>query len=217
MTNCTFIYHITHINNLPTILQDGALWCDAERLKRGYNTVNIAYEHLKQRRFTTPVPIGRKGALADYTPFYFCNRSPMLCAIYKGGVTGSEGIQPNIIYLVSTVERVAREGQRSWCFSDGHGVDKLTGFYNDLKELINIDWGTISAWHWNDTAADNDRVRRKQAEFLVYQSFPIEWIEKIAVYNQEQKDSVESILAKYPYRIPVTIQKKWYYSKRGHS
>lgn len=211
------IYHITHISNLPTILTDKVLWCDGERVKRGLNTVNIAYEHLKQRRFTTPVPIGAKSVLADYVPFYFCNRSPMLCAIYKGGVTGCEEAQPNIIYLVSTAERVAKEGLRPWCFSDGHGVDKLTAFYGDLKELTNIDWELIADWHWNDTLADNDRVRKKQSEFLVHQSFPIEWVEKIAVYSEAQKESVESTLAQHSYKIPVVIEKKWYYSARGRS
>ena len=211
------IYHITHINNLPTILTDKVLRCDAERVKRGYNTANIAHEHLKQRRFTTAVPIGTKGFLADYAPFYFCNRSPMLCAISKGGVTGSENAQPNIIYFVSSVERVIKEGGRSWCFSDGHGIDKLTEFYDDPKELVNIDWGLIDAWDWRNTLADNDRVRKKQAEFLVYQSFPIAWVEKIAVYSEEQKKSVESTLAQHSYKIPVVIEKKWYYSTRGRT
>lgn len=211
------IYHITHINNLSNILKDGNILCDAERVKRKYTTVNIAYEHLKQRRFTTPVPIGIQGFLADYVPFYFCNRSPMLCAIYKGGVTGDLETQTDIIYFVSTAEKVAEISKRPWCFSDGHGVDKLTEFYNDLKYLNNIDWEVIADWHWNDTLADNDRVRRKQAEFLLHKSFPIEWIEKIGVHGQEQKKSVESILAQYSCNIPVVIEKKWYYSKRGHS
>ena len=159
MTKITPIYHITHINNLDSILRDGVLWCDAERVKRKYNTVNISYEHLKQRRFITPVPIGAQGVLADYAPFYFCNRSPMLCAIYKGGVTGNQETQIDIIYFVSSAEKVAEISKQPWCFSDGHGVDKLTEFYKDLKELSNIDWELIAAWHWNDTLEDNDRVR----------------------------------------------------------
>lgn len=211
MNNCTFIYHITHISNFPAILRDGFLWCDAERVRRKYRTENIAYEHLKQRRFTTAVPVGKQGFLADYAPFYFCNRPPMLCAISSGRVNGSKETQFNVIYLVSTVEKVIREDQRSWCFSDGHGVDKLTEFYNDPTKLGNIDWKIIESWSWKDTLLDNDRKRRKQAEFLVYQSFPIEWIEKIAVYDQEKKESIESMLAQFPYKMPVTVEKKWYY------
>ena len=217
MANRTLIYHITHIHNLPTILSDGRLWSDAERTKLGYAPENIAYEHIKKRRFTIPIKIGAKGVLADYVPFYFCNRSPMLCAIYKGGVTGSTDTQSNIIYLVSTVEKVESEAQCQWCFSDGHGVDKLTEFYDGSKELSNIDWELITDWLWNDTLADNDRVRRKQAEFLVHQSFPIEWVEKIGVQNQEQKKLVESILNQYSCTIPVVVEKKWYYSKKGQS
>lgn len=208
------IYHITHINNLATILKDGRLWSDANRIKLGYTPVSIAYEHIKKRRFSTPIKIGAQGVLADYVPFYFCNRSPMLNAISKGGVTGQD-TQPSIIYLVSSVEKVANEDRLSWCFTDGHGVDQLTDYYSDPTELVNVDWNVISAWDYRDTLADNDRTRRKQAEFLVHKSFPIELVEKIGVYGIEQKQSVESILAQHPHKIPVVVEKKWYYSNRG--
>lgn len=215
MARSTPIYHITHINNLATILTDGRLWSDAKRIKLGYCPESIAYEHIKKRRFTRAVQIGARGVLADYVPFYFCNRSPMLNAIYKGGVTGNKNTQPNIIYLVSSVEKVVNENSLSWCFTDGHGVDQLTEYYDDPKELVNIDWGIIAAWDYRDTLADNDRKRRKQAEFLVHESFPIDLIDKIGVYGSEQKQSVESILAQHPYKMPVVVEKKWYYSSRG--
>ncbi len=215
MEKCTLIYHITHINNLSSILRDKFLWSDAERINRGYTPTNIAYEHIKQRRFTTPVPIGVGGTLANYVPFYFCKRSPMLCAIYKGGVTGTTETQQNIIYLISSAEKVIAQNQRPWCFTDGHAIEKLTLFYNNQAQLTNIDWKLIEDWHWNNTPADNDRIRRKQAEFLAYESFPLEWVDKIGVFGQEQKMAVESILAKDSHSIPISIEKKWYYSTRG--
>ena len=215
MARPTPIYHITHINNLATILRDGRLWSDAERIKLGYSPESIAYEHIKKRRFSIPVKISTQGVLADYVPFYFYKRSPMLCAISKGGVTGSQDTQSSIIYLASSVEKVANKNSQSWFFTDGHGVDQLTQYYNDTKELVNVDWEVISDWDYRDTLADNDRKRRKQAEFLVHRSFPIEWVEKIGVYSAEQKQSVESILTQYSQKIPVAIEKKWYYSSRG--
>lgn len=215
MANRTPIYHITHINNLSTILKEGKLWSDAKRTNLGYTPESIAHEHIKKRRFTIPIKIGAKGVLADYVPFYFCNRSPMLCAIYKGGVTGNINTQFNIIYLVSAVEKVESEPGCHWCFSDGHAVDKLTEFYNDTKKLANIDWGLIADWYWNDTLDDNDRVRRKQAEFLVHESFPIKCVEKIGVFSQELKIRVEAILNEYSCNIPVEVKRNWYYSKRG--
>ena len=44
------VYHITHINNLIEIVQDGELWCDTEGKKRNVSPVKIAYRNLKQRR-----------------------------------------------------------------------------------------------------------------------------------------------------------------------
>lgn len=215
MANRTPIYHITHINNLAAILKDGKLWSDADRTKRGYTPESIAYEHIKKRRFSTSVPIDTQGVLADYVPFYFCNRSPMLNAISKGVVTGSQDTQASIIYLVWSVEKVTNNNGQSWCFTDGHGVEQLTEYYNDPKELTNVDWEVIAAWDYRDTLEDNDRTRRKQAEFLVHRSFSIELVEKIGVYGTEQKQSVESILTQHSHKIPVVIEKNWYYTSRG--
>jgi hypothetical protein len=73
-----YIYHITHIENLPSILEHRGLWCDGEAAKQDLCEVSIAYDHLKQRRLHHPVPVGPGGVLADYVPFYFAPRSPML-------------------------------------------------------------------------------------------------------------------------------------------
>ncbi len=44
------IFHITHLENLPNILSEGGLWCDAQRIKRGLGNTNIGHLHIKQRR-----------------------------------------------------------------------------------------------------------------------------------------------------------------------
>ena len=95
----TDIYHITHIDNLASIVQAGGLWCDAECASHNISSVEIAYTDLKQRRNRTVVPeLG--GVLSDYVPFYFANRSPMLGAIHTGRVQGYAGGQQAIVYLV---------------------------------------------------------------------------------------------------------------------
>jgi hypothetical protein len=65
----TDIYHITHIDNLPSIFKDGGLWCDNERRHQQATQVSIAYENLKIRRRSTPVNVSVGGVLADYVPF----------------------------------------------------------------------------------------------------------------------------------------------------
>lgn len=168
----TAIYHITHIDNLPSIVADGGLWCDTERRHLLARHVTIAYENLKERRRRKAVTVGAGGVLADYVPFYFCPRSPMLYAIAKGYVTSYRGSQTELIYLVSSVERVI-EGEHRWCFTDGHALEHFSNFYSDYHDLDKLDWPVIRNRYWQATLDDPDRKRRKQAEFLVHRFFPL--------------------------------------------
>jgi hypothetical protein len=70
----TYIYHITHIDNLPRIITAGGLRCDRLRMQNGETVLGIAHQHIKDRRAKRLVPVAAKGTLADYVPFYFAPR-----------------------------------------------------------------------------------------------------------------------------------------------
>lgn len=87
------IYHITSVDNLPGIIKAGGLLCDRDA--KNIQFVSIAHKRIKERRLKKKVPIGAGGVLADYVPFYFAPRSPMLFTINKGNVEGyARGQQP---------------------------------------------------------------------------------------------------------------------------
>ncbi len=89
----TLIYHLTHQNNLPDILESGCLHCVNDLGNQA--SVNIAHPAIQTRRAITPVSAGPGGALHDYVPFYFANRQPMLYALHRGNVEEyDEGQQP---------------------------------------------------------------------------------------------------------------------------
>jgi hypothetical protein len=213
------IYHITHIENLASIIRTQGLWCDTERLRQGFASIGIAHQTLKDRRARTAVrrpdgtSIAAGGMLSDYVPFYFANRSPMLYSIKTGHVVGYDGGQSGVIYLVTSVEQVMM-GDRLWCFTDGHAVEALTKFFDCVDALNNVDWVVVEDWSWRNTDADPDRKRRKQAEFLVHGSAPWGWIEQIGVYNGSVQRAVQNVLtAEQPsYQPPVNVQTKWYYN-----
>ncbi len=188
------LYHITHIDNLPAIIESGGLWCDRARIEKGLNPINIAYQGLKERRMRAPVPLYPCKTLGDFVPFYFTNRSPMLYAIHTGFVEGYSGGQDAVVYLVTSIGELSACG-RNWCFTDGHAVEAFTEFYNNIEELDKIDWDVIDDWSWHNTMEDNDRKRRKQAEFLVEEFVPIDSFSRIAVMNVTMKDNVTKLLA----------------------
>jgi hypothetical protein len=70
---------------------------------------------------------------------------------------------------------------------------EFTDFFDDLDYLDNIDWDVMESRYWYDTNEDNDRKRRRQAEFLVRNFFPWELITEIGVINSTIKAKTENI------------------------
>jgi hypothetical protein len=206
----TPIYHITHADNLPTILGLDGLLCDNGKIEQGLAPVSIAHQHIKERRSRKRVPVEPAGTLHDYVPFYFAPRSPMLFAISKGNVAGYTEGQTPIVHLASSVERVQQAGL-PFAFSDGHADMAISHFFNDLAQLDRIDWDIMRARYWNDNDDDNDRCRRRMAEFLVYRFFPWELVEKVGVINREMSDRVEAALTAAGHKPEVRVERGWYY------
>lgn len=173
---------------------------------------NIADKSIQYRRATTRVPCSAGGVLHDYVPFYFAPRSPMLYTISRGNVEGYSKGQTPIIYLVSQVETIA-EHNLHFAFTDGHAVMAFTDFFDNLEYLDDaIDWEVMESRYWFDTDEDNDRKRKRQAEFLVYNFFPWQLVTEIGVNNYQIKTEVDKILEKNTtHQPPVKTRTAWYY------
>jgi len=103
------VMHFTHMKNLRGIIEDG-LESDTRLAKAGRNVVECADREIKSSRRRMPVQVDPGGVVADYVPFYFAPRSPMMYRIWKGGVDGyADGIDP-LVYLVTSIRSVERAG-----------------------------------------------------------------------------------------------------------
>lgn len=207
----TDIYHITHVQNLPGVISAGGIWCDRLRAAHTPEAISIAHQHIKDRRARKVVPLAAGGTLADYVPFYFAPRSPMLFTIKQGNVAGRTGGQQPIVHLVSSVE-AAVGLDRAWAFTDGHADMALSDFFDDLTALPQaVDWEIMRATYWNDTAEDNDRKRRRQAEFLVHEFFPWTAIRVVGVYNDAMRAEVELALNRSGHKPEIVVKRGWYF------
>jgi hypothetical protein len=203
-----FIYHITHKKNLPPIIRGDGLSCDSKMA--GGKCVTIGYQSLKDRRAEKLVNVSKGGTLADYVPFYFAPRSPMLYRISRGSVDSYKGGQAPIIYLVSTVEDVNGKGI-PFFFTDGHAVMELSEQYEAVSDLNKVDWRVLEGKYWYDTDQDGDRSRRRQAEFLVHDFFPWSLVQQVVVINSEMKKCVENMIDKATHKPKVVVNSAWYY------
>jgi hypothetical protein len=196
------IVHFTHEDNLPAILEAGALLAPAN----AEPSVDVADADIKGRRQSIPVPCGPEGCVADYVPFYFCVRSPMLYRIKY------EIEQRNLIYLVCDTADLEAD-DREFVFTDGNAATfNLTTFSDDPADLDElVDWELMKAEYWNNTDADPDRKRRRQAECLVYGSVPIKLLRGIGVFNSAARERTQSVLEQAGVETGVTVVRNWYF------
>lgn len=206
----TRICHITDKRNLTTILQHKGLYSKNKGKSLKINYINIAYEGIQERISEVVVPINPSGTLHDYVPFYFAPRSPMLYAIKSSIIPGYKGNQEDIIYLISDIETIA-SNKISFVFTDGHPIMAFSNFYNNLKYLKRIDWKIMKEKYWADTPEDNDRKRRRQAEFLVKDFLPVELISEIGVLNKTVQKELKDIAFKSEYDRIINVRREWYY------
>jgi hypothetical protein len=206
------IMHFTHVKNLPGILAAGCLQADSRVDRSSALKVEAADLDIKARRKRMGIGIEPYGCVADYVPFYFGPRSPMLYKLAKGSVPNYTDGQDPLIYLVSSAEAVDASGV-SYLFSDGNCASTVTRYANDLTMLGSlVDWEVIRAIKWANTADDPDRMRRRMAEFLVHERFQVEWVSEIAVRHVTMQRQVNGLLAAYDVELPVAVRPGWYFS-----
>ena len=210
-TQKRLIFHITHIDNLPAIINSGGLSSDRRLLGVSGGRIVIGYEEIKRRRLDELSVHCHPGTrVGDYVPFYFCPRSPMLYVIHRRNAGLSfKGGQERVVHLVSTVElAVQAAADRPFAFSDGNAGTRFTQFSKDLGQLDSlVDWNAVGELYWSDSAVKE----RKQAEFLVHDSFPWTAIAAIGVINQSVEDDVKAILELAVHRPMIAVKPDWYY------
>ena len=207
------IYHITHLRNLPQIVQAGVLWSDAKRIELGLQCDVVGMSHIKARRLREIEVECHPGThVGDYVPFYFCPRSIMLYILHMGNhpdLNYKEGQNP-IVHLQADLQTVAGwadQERRRWAFSTGNAGTRYVSFYKDLSQLGQLDWMAIAAQRWSDSSTREG----KQAEFLLHGSMPWQLVEKIAVCDGHSADAVSAAIAAADHRPRVAVERGWYY------
>jgi len=204
----TYIFRITHVDNLPYIFGSGLLHAplhpDADP-----DYIQIGDRQLTSKRGQTPVPVGPGGTFRDYVAFYFGPRQPMLYCIKHGFNGVIQRPMSEIIYLVSTVETVSTTGL-PFVFYNGHAYDSFSSPFTDLADLGEVDTKAVKAKRWDDPA-DPDLKRRKQAEFLVHRQMPFSSITHILTHDAQTEQRVKHMLQGCVHQPAVQPQPNLYF------
>ena len=202
----------THVDNLDTIIRRNGIHAPNHVPDDGlpYRFCHSAEVH--GARADVPIPVGPGGTVHDYVPFYFGYLSPMMLNLKTDRVDGYDEGQEPLIYLVSPAQAVEEAGIK-FVYSDGHGLARITEWFEDLDRLDAVDWTMVNEHYWTDNINDMDRQRKKQAEFIVHQYCPWSLIQEIVVIDSTMQRRVETIQAAFPadQRRAVRVDRNWYY------
>jgi ssDNA thymidine ADP-ribosyltransferase, DarT len=204
-----WVYRIILLQNLEMDLKQGLLAknnapVDPSRVVIGNTEIITSRDQRQVKCYPDTV-------VNDYVPFYFSVRTPMLYNIYTGmGVR--QRAQREIVYLCCRITDLAID-KFQWCFTNANAAEKISKFYNDLKHLDKLDWKSIHStdFRLNNTDGDEDRIRKKHAEFLVKDIVPPKKIVEIAVLNNTVKEQVETIVSKRKLAVDVKVKPNFYF------
>ena len=171
-----FLYHITHVDNMPSIREHGLLSHNAAQ-QAGLVSVDISDPNVQERRADKSV-FGRP--LHDYVPLYFNPKNPMLSVRRER--------QDNLVILFLDRELLVQDGV---VFSDGNAASGPTNFFNDVSRLADLDWACIQEGYWNDY---EDGTRIRCAEVLVPEAIPFTKIQSIRVRTAQTREHFDNLM-----------------------
>lgn len=204
------IYHICHVDRLPSILESNGLFSDAMVQENDLPGTVVGMSNIKQRRLT----VLRLDSHPDLfvgqcVPFYFCPRSVMLYMMYvRSSELSYKGGQGPIIHLEADLHESvawADANNRRWAFTLSNAGSRYFEDRSDLANLHEIDWDAVQARRWNQCK------EAKQSEFLLEESFPWGLVRRIGVSNNNVYGQVLNALQKQEHKPTVEVKTDWYY------
>lgn len=169
------IYHFTHIDNLPGLLQTGFLANNHQNFpQNGHRT--IAARGIQQRRAIMDVTCGPRGVVHDYVPLYFGSVSPMLLQV----INCKNVDQMDIVYFEFPITLVNRDDV---VFTDASANTAIPpNFYSDPAFLDHLNWEAIDSRSWGSV---NDVYKhQRMAEVLVHSALPFQQAQRVVVWNE---------------------------------
>ena len=204
------LFRIIHVANLPWLLANG-LHC-ANGAAADPNFVAIGNPDLISKRAQRQVPIiPPGGTLADYVPFYFTPKSPMLLNIKTGynGVVRRQSQE--IAILVSSCQAMKNSGV-PMLFTDRHAYTATAAWSGNPADLSRmIDWDILCR---HDFARDDsypDKMERYQAEALAHQHVPPNALLGIGCVSEAVRPAIEASVQAVGLAVEVFVRPGWYF------
>ncbi|MEV1129900.1 DarT ssDNA thymidine ADP-ribosyltransferase family protein [Agromyces sp. NPDC049794] len=200
------IYHVTHVDNLASILGEGALLADRAGAEP---TVDVSAPSAREFRRSAPVP-GNGSVVADYVPFLLSTDAHVWNAVRTGTpdprlTDAAVERQPaDHVILVSSVAGAAgarTDVEGTVVVTDADAAAGGVGAASAWPEVLRM----LQRLHREDEGS-----RLLSAEVLVRESLPLERVLLIAVGNDRVRDRVRAALDAVGLRTRVAVYPPWF-------
>ncbi|MEH1835668.1 MAG: DarT ssDNA thymidine ADP-ribosyltransferase family protein [Nostoc sp.] len=190
------LYYITHIENLPSILQRGILsHKKVEELGVLYTPIYDSEIVSKRKDKSTPA----RSSLWEYANLYFQPCNPMMYRVVhekdKRDIA-VVGVKPDVLTAVGGL------------ITDGNAANEPTQFFA-IKEGIEIlqkQWKIIQNEWWNELDGSKRKI---MAECLVPEQISPELVHSVFVADYKAKERVETIIGSA--KIPVVPEPNMFF------
>ena len=163
----------------------------------------------KRTHRTVPLPPG--GTLADYVPFYFTPKAPMLLNIKTGHNGIKQRPDQDIVILISSC-RAMRDCGVAMLFTDRHAYTATAAWTARADDLSGmIDWDILCR---HDFARDDrypDKMERYQAEALAHRHVPVRALLGIGCASDVVKSSIEGQMRAAGLALEAFVRPGWYF------
>ena len=182
-----YLSHITHIKNLPSILENGLLsknsLCTQKIEIEDISDPNV--QDLRSDKYLDGVP------LHDYVPLYISIPNPMLCM--------RQDIQNDL--MIIAIDSKILDSEKDIVCSDGNAASRKTQFYRGRFALMNMNWPVLEDRSW---LKYEDGKRIKCAEVLVHDSIETDYFKFFVLRSSKNVRFIQSLFREYRFEIRVS-------------
>ena len=188
------MFHLTHIDNIPSIFSYGAILSNRLVRERNINFKDCSDKIVQEYRELTIECFGKKYHLKDFVPIYFKMKTPMSYRIKYEPLCFIEINHDKLLKIQENKAKLI-------LYTDGNAASLNTEFYlTKNSALENIDIDILSNDYWNDF---EDGKRKFSAEILVNHSLPKDCFNCIYAKDSDVYLKLSHYIKKADITIPI--------------
>lgn len=185
------LFHITHVSNIPGILERGIL-SHTRAYQSGLFKTDISNQSINQKR-SRPESINNY-SIHDYAPLYINPQNPMLESLCL-----KRNLRDKLI-LIQVSPNILVKNNGNVLFTDGNAAEESSSFYNSLEDFNKLNWELLSDAYY---LHHSDGKRIKCSEVLVQDYIDIPYIDKLLTFSEA---NFESLYTLFPNHMNIELE-----------